>query len=397
MALPLEGIKVVDSSQIIAGPCTAMLLADQGADVIKLEPPGGESYRTVYTSPKLEPFGKGFLVLNRNKRSIMIDLTTEEGRGVLQRLASWADVFISNLQPHRAERFGATYEILSKANPNLIYAAISAFGEFGPDAGRPAYDQVIQARAGIVSQRRMPDGTPVTPSTMTSDITSAMTLAYAIMTALWERERTGKGRLVDISLLGMALAVQAPHIVRVEGDDTPLPGKNLNATASPYECSDGRWLMLVAMTEAQWTGLCEVLEVEHLVNDPLFQSYDLRSRNTPELSEILRGIFGTRPRAEWVRKLQAANIPSGPVQEREEIFDDPQVVLNSLITKTDHPSLGETEMIGFPFKLSGQDLGERMRRPAPRPGEHSVEVLHILGYDTSQTEQLISAGVVLES
>ena len=397
MSLPLEGIKVVDSAQIIAGPYAAMLLADQGADVVKMEPPGGESYRTVYTSPKLAPFGKGFLVLNRNKRSIMVDLTIKDGRDVLQRLARWADVFISNLQPHRAERFGATYEVLSEANPNLIFASISAFGEFGPDAGRPAYDQVIQARAGIVSARRMPDGTPVTPSTMTSDITSAMTLAYAIMTALWERARTGKGRLVDISLLGMALAVQAPHMVRIEGDDTPLPGTNLNATASPYQCSDERWLMLVAMTDAQWAGLCQVLEVEHLGNDPMFQSYDLRSRNTPELSEILNGIFGTRPREEWLRKLQLASIPSGPVQDREEVFDDPQVVLNSLLTKTDHPSLGETEMLGFPFKLSGQDLGERVRRPAPFPGQHSLEILDILGYDSGQIAQLMSAGAVLAS
>ena len=394
MALPLEGIHVVDAAQIYAGPGTAMLLADQGADVIKLEPPGGDGSRHMYTSPALGPFGKSFLVLNRNKRSIVADLTRPEGREVLHRLARWADVMISNLLPATAARLEADYESLSRINPRLVYAAVSTFGSRGPDAGKPGYDLLVQARAGILASRRMPDGTPVTPATMVADLSCSMLLSYAIMAALWERQRTGRGRLVEISLMGMALAIQSQQLVRIAGDDTPIPGSRPSALSSPYRCADGRWLMMVVITTRQWEGLCRVLDLEHLVEDPALATYDSRSRHTPELSEVLTAVIATRPLDEWLPLWEAAGVPCAPVVEREEVFDDPHLLANQMFVSTQHPVVGKVEMLGFPFTLSGQQQDERLRRPAPAIGEHSRETLAELGYTPEEIASLLASGAV---
>ena len=394
MTLPLESIRVVDASQIFAGPYAAMLLADQGAEVIKLESPGGDGCRHLYTSPALGSFGKAFLSLNRNKRSIVADLTTPQGREVLHRLAGWADIFITNLRPAAARRFDADYEALARANPRLIYAAISAFGSRGPDAGKPGYDLVLQARAGIVGSRRMPDGTPIASAVMMSDMSCGMLLSYAVMSALWERQSTGRGRQVDIALLGMALGIQTQQLVRVEGDDTPIPGGAVSATAAPYRCADDRWLMVVTVADHQWHALCRALGMENLSEDPTFATFDGRARHSLDLSELLAAVFATRPLDEWQELLEAANVPCGPVLEREEVFDAPQVVANEMVIPTQHPAVGRVEMVDVPFKLSGQELGQRLRRPAPSLGQHSQEVLAELGYTPQESAELFASGSI---
>lgn len=393
MSLPLEGIRVVDAAQIFAGPGAAMYLADQGAEVIKLEPPGGEGCRYLYTSDKA-PFGKSFLVLNRNKRSIVVDLEHAGGREVLHRLASWADVFISSLLPDAAQRLEADYKSLSRINPRLVYAAISAYGNNGPEAGKPGYDLVLQARAGIVASRRDGEGAPVTPHLMVSDLSCSMLLPYAIMTALWERQSTGCGRQVDISLLGMAVAIQAQQLVQVQGDETALPGAGVSATASAYRCSDDSWLMVVVLTTRQWEAWCKVLGLEHLTKDPAFATYDDRSKMSPELAEIVAAVFATRPRGEWLSLLEEAGIPCGPVMEREEVFRDQQMQDNQIMIALEQPQLGQVEMLGFPFTMSDQDVKERLRSPAPLSGQHTREVLAELGYSNAEADTLVAANAV---
>ncbi len=393
MSLPLEGIRVVDAAQIFAGPGAAMYLADQGAQVVKLEPPDGDGCRHLYTSAKA-PFGKSFLFLNRNKRSIVADLYTSQGREVLHRLAAQADVFICSFLPTAARRMEADYETLSRINPRLVYAAISAYGSEGPDAGKPGYDLVLQARAGIVTSRRDSEGAPVTPHLMVSDLSCSMLLPYAIMTALWDRERTGLGRQVDISLLGMALAVQGQQLVRVEGDDTPLPGAGVSATASAYRCDDDRWLMVVALTSRQWEAWCRVMELGHLATDPAFATYDSRSQRSPEIAEVMAAVFVTRSRDEWLSLLEEAGVPCGPAVEREEVFHDPQILANRMMTTMEQPVLGRVEMLGFPFTMSGQDTNERMRSPAPVYGQHTIEVLAELGYSSEEVASLLASKAV---
>ena len=393
---PLSDVRVVDAAQIFAGPAAAMMLADQGADVVKLEPPAGDGCRRLYSSAAMAPFGKAFLALNRNKRSIQVDLKTSDGREILGRLARWADVYITSQLPEASRSLGADFDALSKMNPRLVYGAISAFGPKGAEAGKPGYDLVLQARAGILSSRRMADGTPVTPATMTADLSCSMLLSYAVMTALWERQRTGRGRKIDISLLGSAIAVQAQQLVKVQGDTSPLPGDGVSATASPYLCADGLWLIIVVLADREWRDLCRALDISHLAEEPAFSNYDARAASTPELYEILAAVFATRPRGEWLGLLEAARVPCGPIQERDETFDDPQLRANGVFVPTQHPALGQVDFTAPPFAFSGEDSDGWLRRPAPLPGEHTLEVLAGLGYGPDEAESLLDRGAVLQ-
>ncbi len=396
MSLPLQDVRVVEAAEMLAGPGAAMFLADQGADVIKLETLAGDIIRGMSTSSKLATHSKGSLTLNRNKRSISADLTTAEGRGVLHRLAGWADVFITSLRPEVAKRLEADYDTLSGINSKLVYAVMTGYGPRGPEAGKPGYDLVLQARAGIVAERRAPDGSPITPYLMVSDISGAMFLPYAIMCALWERQRTGQGRRVDISLLGMSLGMQVHALCRLGPEDSPLPGMNPSALSTAYACADGRWLMLVAPADHQWRAVCRALDLEHLAEDPMFVAYDGRSKHTPELHEILSALFATRPLKEWQALLEHAGVSCGPVMTRNDVFDDPQILANEMMISTEHPAVGRVDMVGFPFTLSGQDTAERVRRPAPALGEQSREVLAELGYSTTEVDALLRSGAVRE-
>lgn len=389
MALPLEGIKVVDMTQIVMGPTCTRNLADQGADVIKVEPFQGDDYRNRYTSPRLAShnLSRPFLALNRNKRSIVVDISKGEGREVVHRLALSADVMVVSLRLMAAKRLLVDYATLGKMNPRLVYASISGYGRRGPDADLPAYDMALQARSGIASTSRTSGGAPIPSAILIADTSGAMFLSYAIMVALWERERTGRGQEVQMSLLSQALAMQDLDLVMVEGEPSDISSDAPRGATFYYRCSDDRYLSVITVTDRQWAALCDVLGLEHLVEDERFTSFDKRRIMAQEVFGLLSGVFGTRPREEWLSLLRRAEVPSSPVAYREEVFDDVQVVANEMFVKQDHPDLGKVTMVNVPFTFIGSEES-RFRWPAPRLGQHTDEVLSELSYSQSDIAQL---------
>lgn len=399
MELPLVGIKVVDMSQVFFGPGAAVYLADQGAEVIKVEPLRGDSMRYRHTSPYLEErgFSKPFLALNRNKRGMALDVHTSEGQGVVYRLVRWCDVFILNTRPGSEARISMDYETLRQLNPRLIYASISAFGREGPDAHLPGYDIVLQSRSGILATRRYPDGTPVPYVLMISDMSGCMALAYAIMVALWEREKSGAGQRIDTSLLNQALAMQMQQLVWVSGDISPLPGTRTTAMASCYRCADDQWLTIVVVEDHQWRSLCRVLELEHLAEDPALASYELRLQRANDLGEVLSGVFQTQPREYWLEQLMSSGVPCASVVERDELPDDPQAIANQMFWEQDHPVVGRAKLVAPPFHLSRTRDETRLRRPAPVLGQHTDEILREMGYDAEAISRLHQQGVIKQA
>lgn len=388
--LPLSGIRVIDLAQMYAGPLAAAYLADFGADVIKVEPPWGESGRAAYNLPLPGKESKPFLALNRNKRDIVVNLRTPEGRTIVHQLCRAADVVICNFRDETARRLGVDYETLRGLNPGLVYGQVTAFGSQGPDKDKPAYDLVVQARTGILGSRRWPDGTPLAFPVMVSDMAAALQLALGVSLALMERERSGRGQKVEVSLLGAALAMQTSYLVRLQTGSGDLPGGPSINTC--YRCADGEYLIPVVITEDEWQRLCRALDLPHLVKDPRFDDYSKRQAEAETLVELLAGVFETRPRDEWLATLEEYGIPCGPVLPREAVFSDPQVQANELLARLEHPVAGTVEAVGVTVKL-GRTPG-RVRAPSPVLGQHTDSILQELGFSPDQIRDLRARGIV---
>ena len=375
MTSALERLKVVDLSSHLSGPYCAMVLADHGADVVKVERPGsGDDAR------KMPPFVGGesapFMIWNRNKRSVVIDLKTEAGKGQLLGLIDGADVLIENFRPGTLERLGLGWDILSLRNPRLIYAAISGFGQTGPYRDRGGFDLVTQGMSGLMSVCGPKDGPPHRMPIAISDVAAGMHLAIGILCALQARHRTGRGQLVETSLLESALSFgvyEAAHVAAT-GTTPPRLGQ-AHRGSSPYQVfptADG-WITLGAAQDNFWLRLCDLLGVPELRGDARFQSNGDRVRNNDALVAILEAHFRTKSSAHWLAALEAAGIPSGPVLEFDQAMADPHVVARGMAVETAHPAAGTVKTLGIPVKLS-ETPGE-LRRPAPRLGEHTAEVL----------------------
>jgi len=375
MASALEPLKVVDLSSHLSGPYCAMVLADHGADVIKVERPGsGDDAR------KMPPFVGGesapFMIWNRNKRSVVIDLKTEAGKTQLFGLIDGADVLIENFRPGTLERLGLGWATLSARNPRLIYAAISGFGQTGPYRDRGGFDLVAQGMSGLMSVCGPKDGPPHRMPIAISDVAAGMHLAIGVLCALQARHRTGRGQLVETSLLESALSFgvyEAAHVAAT-GTTPPRLGQ-AHRGSSPYQVfptADG-WITLGAAQDNFWIRLCDMLGAPELSRDARFASNGERVRNNDALVTLLEGHFRTKPSAHWLAALEAAGIPSGPVLEFDQAMADPHVVARGMAVDTAHPAAGTVKTLGIPLKLS--DTPGALRRPAPRLGEHTAEVL----------------------
>jgi crotonobetainyl-CoA:carnitine CoA-transferase CaiB-like acyl-CoA transferase len=394
MALPLSDLRVVEMAQVLAGPFAAMLLADQGADVIKVESPEGDSARRLAPNfPDHNGLSLGYLSFNRNKRSVVLDITKPQGLEAAHKLFQWADVLIINVRVGARQRRGLDYESLKKVNPRLIYVSLTAWGANGPDADLPGADVAVQPRVGDLTGRVAP-GAPPTVSThfYHFDMSTAMLIAYAVMLAVRQREQTGQGQNIELSLLQTALAAQASQMTRLVGSDQAYPV--LSAGMAPnYLCGDGRYLY-ITIFGARWDLSCRAVGLDYLATDDRFGTPEKRNENAAELYEILSKHFATRPAAEWEAKFKSVGLAATVIKEIEEVYDDPQVLANDMIIEFEQPGLGTIKAVNVPFELQANSKEPWLRRHAPTLGEHTFEVLEEMGYTADEIVALAEAEVL---
>lgn len=384
---PLSGIRVLDFTSFIAGSYGAMLLGDMGADVLKIESPGGDNAR--HWGPFIEGESRMFQAWNRNKRGISVDLKTEQGRQVVHDLARTADVAMENFRPGVAARLGIDYDALSRLNPGLVYASSSAFGGSGPYAQRPGYDPVLQSMAGAAHMQQLMNGVAAICPVAVSDYMAAVLTVCSINAALLHRERTGVGQRIETSLLQAIMSAQAQSYLQpLEAEITGPPG------IFPYRmfaAADGP-IFIAAGTDKFWRLFCEAIGRDDLAGDPRYETNPQRVSNAAALSEEIDPIVARRPARELEAELIAVGVPCAAVRSAEEFFDDPQVEAMAMSQIVRHPQLGNLRMAGVPWHFS-QTPGT-IRRPAPRLGEHTGEVLAELGYGAERIAGLEASGAV---
>jgi crotonobetainyl-CoA:carnitine CoA-transferase CaiB-like acyl-CoA transferase len=398
MAGALEGVRVVDMTEAMAGPWCGMLLGDFGADVIKVERPGTGDQARGWGPPFIDSESAYFLSNNRNKRSVAIDFTRARGLELLHRLIATADVFLTNL-PRRDSlvRRGLDYESLSARHPRLIYGSISGYGWSGPRAEMPGYDLIAQAEAGTMSLTGEPDGEPMRYPIAIADVTTGYNATLGILAALLVRERTGKGQFLEVSLFDSQVA----WLANVGGGYLntgrhPRRWGNQHPNIVPYQvfrAGDGRHFVLAVGTEALWERFCRVAGIEDtLARDPRFATNPDRVAHRDELVPLLEKIIATRPAAHWLEQLRAADIPAGPVQSVEEAFADPQTEARRLVVELEHSRVGRTRSIANPARLAATPPTYRL--PPPALGEHTRQVLAELGLSPEEIDAAIASGSV---
>ncbi|HEX7838753.1 MAG TPA: CoA transferase [Kofleriaceae bacterium] len=392
----LHGIKVVELAQIMAGPTCGLLLADMGADVIKIEKlPGGDDTRG-YGSPSIHGEPAAFMILNRNKRSLAVDLKTPGGLEVARRLIAGADVVIENYRKGTLDKLGLGYDVLSQDNPRLIYCAVSGYGRTGPYADKGGFDLIAQGFAGIMSVTGEPGGPPAKSGTSVADINAGILAALGIVGALVSRATTGRGQLVETSL--MEAAIQQTYwqsAAFFATGQSPGPTGSAHILTAPYQAFATRdgWINVGGANQANWERIARVIGRPELVRDPRFATTADRVRNRTELAELVGEKLGARSSAEWIAELEAAGVPVGPVNRIGDMLADPQVAAREMVVEVDHPRAGRTRALGMPIKFS-ESRGD-LTRPAPLLGQHSREILGQLGYAAPEIEALQQAGAVL--
>ncbi len=377
---PLQGIRVLDLSRVLAGPYCTMVLGDLGADVIKVEPPEGDETRG-WGPPFAEGESAYYLCVNRNKRGIVINLKTDEGKKVLRDLALQSDVLVENFRPGTLEKFGLDFETLHELNPKLIYCSITGFGQTGSMKDKPGYDFMIQALGGLMSITGEPEGEPMKTGVAVVDLFAGQNAIIAILAALQARTMTGRGQHLDISLfdsqLGWLANVASNYLISGK-----LPKRHGNAHANivPYQsfqASDG-WFAIAVGNDKQFVRLCEMLGKPEIAVDEKFATNSVRVQNRAEIIPLLASIFKNASVSEWLAKLDEAEIPCGPIQNFEQVFSMPTVKEREMLVKMDHPTIGELPLVGSPLKMS--DTPVQYRLHPPLMGEHTEQVLRELGY-----------------
>jgi len=391
----LHGIKVIEIAQLMTGPTCGLMLADMGADVVKVEKlPGGDDSRT-YGEPSINGESAGFMILNRNKRSLALNLKAPGGIEVAKRLVAGADVIVENYRKGALDKLGLGYDVLSKLNPRLVYCAISGYGRTGPYADKGGFDLIAQGFSGIMSITGMPGGPPVKSGTSVADINAGILAALGIVTALVSRATTGRGQLVETSL--MEAAIQQTYwqaAMFFATGVSPGPTGSAHPLTAPYQAYATRdgWVNVGGANQANWERIARVIGRPELIEDVRFRTNSDRIRNLAELTPLIAEKLRERSSAEWIRDLEAAGVPVGPINRIGDMLADPQVAAREMVIEVDHPRAGRTKALGTPIKFP-EARGD-LTRPAPLFGQHTREILGQLGYSAAQIEDLRQGGVV---
>lgn len=397
MPKPLEGVRVLDLTRVLAGPFCTMMLLDLGAEVVKVEVPGvGDDSRA------FGPFKNGqslyFLNINRGKESVALDLKSAEGKALLIELAKKSDVIVENFRPGTMEKLGLGWETLKAANPRLIYAAVSGFGHTGPDSGRPAYDILVQAMGGVMSITGWPDSPPTRVGLSMGDITAAIFGSSGVLAALYQRERTGLGQKVDVAMLDCQLAILENALVRYQVDGkAPAPLGTRHPTITPFQAfrAADAWFVVAVGNDALWKTFCAAVKRPDLLADARFTTNGDRTKHYEDLIPELERLFAAKDAAEWLALLEAAGVPAAPVNTVDKVMKDRQLIARNMFVTVDDPAAGAVTIPGNPIKM--ESVPESPTRPrAPALGEHTDAVLKsVLGLDDAAIAELRAKGVVV--
>jgi formyl-CoA transferase len=386
----LDGIRVLELGNYMAGPYAGTLLADLGADVVKVESPAGGDYaRSLGPFAPGSPDGAGFVRLDRNKRSVALDLKSAAGKRAFRTLVKRTDVIIENLRAGTLDGLGVGYDALAPDHPRLIYCSITGFGRTGPDRDRAGLDLILQAESGLMSVTGEPGRPPVKVGVPAVDLASALYGAFAIVAALRARDRTGRGQLIDLSLIesGVSLAIWESGVYLTTGE-VPGPLGSAHRVSAPYQAfrtADG-WIAIGATSPPTWTAFCRVTGLQRLERDPRWRDASLRHERATELAAIIEAVTVAKTTGDWMRLLSDAGVPCGRINDLGTVFADPHLRERGLFVELPHPILGSVRAIGSPLHLS--DTPPVMRRAAPLLGEHTREVLSEAGISAAEIDAL---------
>jgi crotonobetainyl-CoA:carnitine CoA-transferase CaiB-like acyl-CoA transferase len=392
---PLSGLRVLELAQIMAGPTAGMMLADMGADVIKIEKlPGGDDSRS-YREPRVNGVSAPFMILNRNKRGIALNLKSPDGRDILLRMVRDADVLTENYRRGTLEKLGLGYDVLSKVNPGLIYCAVSGYGRDGPYGDKGGFDLIAQGFAGLMSITGEPNGPPAKTGNSVADINAGILAVVGILAAYAHKQKTGEGQMVETSLMEAALQQTYWHAaIAFATGESPGPTGSAHILTAPYQAfhtKDG-WINIGGANQANWERIAEVLGHPEWRNDRRFATNSDRMANLGVLVEKMNSVLETRRTAEWIEAFDAVGVPVGPVHSIGEALSHPQTLARGMVVDLVHPQAGPTKAVGCPVHFSSTPTA--ITRPAPLLGEHTRAVLRDYGYSDAQIDRFIADGVV---
>ena len=386
---PFDNVVVLDLTRVLAGPYAAMMLADYGADVIKIETPGlGDDSRSF--GPFIGTESAYFMSLNRGKRSMTLNLKVPDAVAVFKDMVKRADVLLENYRPGTMEKFGLGYEVLKQINPNLIFASCSGFGQSGPYMKKAAYDVIVQGMGGLMSITGQEGGDPTKAGASIGDLAAGLFTMIGVAMALYTRDRTGHGQMVDVAMLDCQVAILENAIARfVTSGDVPVPLGNRHSSITPFDAfkaQDG-YIIIAVGNDKLWAGFCHLIGREDLAEDARFLTNTARTLNQTQLKAVLNQIFPMRTVGQWIAALDAAGIPCGPINSIDQVLEDPQVKARNMIVDVIHPVAGHLRMPGLPIKLS--DTPGEVLHAAPLLGQHTEEILaELLGFSADHVAAL---------